>query len=84
MLPHQFLLFASQWTAGIERFVRTYMPDGLILISSQAEAAVFGQVRQVRLIPGVIIISNVFLGSTFTGPVQLQVHTKITNIYMQW
>ncbi|XP_074645053.1 uncharacterized protein LOC141901607 [Tubulanus polymorphus] len=45
--PMQKLMFASQWTRGINSFMEAYMNDPIVYITSQFEMSVYGNVKPV-------------------------------------
>ncbi|XP_067651475.1 uncharacterized protein [Haliotis asinina] len=46
-VPRQRMVFASQWTKGIDSFVASYIHEPLLIITSKMEAAVYGRVKQI-------------------------------------
>ncbi|XP_046549507.1 uncharacterized protein LOC124259410 isoform X2 [Haliotis rubra] len=46
-VPRQRMVFASQWTKGIDSYVASYIHEPLLIITSKMEAAVYGRVKQI-------------------------------------
>jgi hypothetical protein len=45
--PQQMMLFGTQWDPVVNSFVRSYMPEPIITITSRYEASLYGKVKQV-------------------------------------
>ena len=46
-VTRQIMVFASQWTVGVDAFQKAFQPDPVLVFASRLEAAVQGKVQQV-------------------------------------